>query len=105
MPSLPPITKDHPNADRTNRGCGIHAKTFMGDPRINQKQMDAIAKACEADPETLVMGMDENHLPVVRARVGIPRESRAWAIRRNGDPADPGRIFQPFHYGGNPAAA
>ena len=88
------VQPTHPNWDTQYPHVGVKANTFMGDPRINQKQMDAIAKACEADPQALVMGMDENNRPVIRARVGIPRTSRSWAINRQGDPTDAGRIFE-----------
>src|SRR5437879_6573947 len=91
-----PITPDHLNYDSANDGCGVLARNCMGDPRINKKQMEAIEAACKADREALVMGIDENQRVVVRARVGVPRMSKSWAVMRNGDPANPGRIFDPF---------
>lgn len=84
----------HPNFDEQYPHCGVPMSTFMGDPRINDKQMAELVKTCEHDHDTLVLGIDENHLPVVRARVGKPAVSRRWAIKRNGDPTDAGRVFE-----------
>lgn len=88
------ISADHANHDVQYERCGIAMATFMGDPRINEKQMAEMTKAQEHDRQTLVLGMDENNLPVIRARVGKPAISRRWAIKRNGDPTDAGRIFE-----------
>lgn len=88
------IAANHPNHDSDYPGVGVRANRFKGDPRVNKKQEDAIEAACKADNKTLLMGIDENHLPVIRACVGIPRTSRKWAIRRNGDPTDAGNLYE-----------
>jgi hypothetical protein len=77
--------------------------TFMGDPRINEKQMAELIKAQGHDHQTLVMGMDENHLPVVRSRVGRPQVSRSWAIKRSGDPITAGKIYEVWGAPNTPA--
>lgn len=67
---------------------GVPASTFMGDPRLSKAQMDAIESTCKSDSGARLLGLDQKLRPVVRARVGIPREVRTWALLRNGDPTD-----------------
>lgn len=78
---------------------GIAANTFMGDPRINPAQMRAIASTCAADSEARLLGIDSNNRPVIRARLGIPRQPRTWAILRNGEVADPARLTETWQAG------
>lgn len=76
---------------------GVLARTFMGDPRLNRKQRDAIAAICAHDSEARILGIDSNQRPVVVASTGIPRQLRTWAILRNGDPTDVGKLVEPWH--------
>lgn len=73
---------------------GVQASAFMGDPRINRHQMVAIEAACRADSEARVLGLDRKLRPVVRARTGIPRSVRTWALLRNGDPTTPDGLLE-----------
>lgn len=68
---------------------GVPIRTAMyQDPRFSNPQMKAILAAAEADPNARLLGLDRALRPVVRARLGMPREARTYAIMRNGDPTD-----------------
>ena len=44
----------------------------------------------------LLVGFDTKQRPVVRMQVGIPRQWRRWALKRDGDPIDESGYVTPY---------
>lgn len=85
----PSFTDPHPNGKR-----GIKLSEFMGDPRLSKEQTKTFEAICSTDSEARIMGLDAKLRPVIKARAGIPQTTRKWALLRNGDPTDPGKITE-----------
>lgn len=63
-------------------------RVYLKDPRFSHKQKVALDGCLRHDPNAEILGIDANRRPVVLCDVGIPRVKRAWAILKDGEPAD-----------------
>jgi hypothetical protein len=57
------------------------------EPRASQAQREALRNLLATDPDARLEGLDQRQRIVVNAKSGFPRQSRRYALMRNGDPA------------------
>lgn len=67
---------------------GTLSERIRKDPRLSDAQRESLKRTAEADPEALMLGLDQKMRPVIHCTLDGPGRTQ-YAILRNGDPALP----------------
>lgn len=69
---------------------GLNARLRKeAEPRLSQAQREAMLLALRTDASAKVLGLDQKHRPVVRARLGGPNDVTDYALLRDGGSTRP----------------